>query len=101
MTFATYQDLLDAARKHDGMWQTITSSVAKAATQSYKEKHCGRYNARGIEKEEGFIQGHFLSMFNLCATDARTLNEVATIVLDSHEYLAVAWAVAQRLKGKA
>ncbi len=38
MTFATYQDLLEAASAHDGMRQTIISAVAHAARLHLPEK---------------------------------------------------------------
>ncbi len=99
--FASYRDLLDASHAHDGMWHTITHAVNKTATENYKAAHCGRYNARGIEKEEDVVAGVFLNTVNACLDHERTLNEVAALILDHRTHIYVAWAVAQRLAGKA
>lgn len=103
--FKTYGDLLDAARPVNGLWHTITFTVNKTATQDYKARHVGRYNERGIEKEEAKVADVFLGMVNaFMEKDAKgqmPMPNVATLILDTREHVYIAWAVAQRLAGRA
>jgi hypothetical protein len=98
--FTSYRDLLDVSHRFDGMWHTITHAVNQAATENYKSKHCGRYNARGIEKEEDVVASVFLSTVNAALERDLSLTEVAGLILDQRPHTYIAWAVAQRLKGK-
>jgi len=97
MTFATYEDLLDAARQHDGLWSAVTSVVANEAATRYREQH-GRNNARGIEKAEKLAAEHFKDMVNSGVDAKLSDRQIADLILWQSALAKVAWAVAQALK---
>jgi len=97
MTFATYEDLLDAARQHDGLWSAVTRAVYNEGVARSREKY-GKFNARGVEKYEKLAAEHFKDMVNSGVDAKLSDRQIADLILWQSALAKVAWAVAQALK---